>query len=192
MTHSIEVALDLLDALGEALDRQVLAGVLQRLDGQVRRHPSVDGVDGRLLALLLHVFVVEGFPFGGAGGPVDGAHRRHHLQAFHGAARRLRHDRQEGQHVGSDGAFVAELPQRRVERDRVLDRGAEIDEVYKDLHKEIQSIEKRLLIEIKSLKLDISDRVSMLEKYKWLILGGSIVIGFILSSNFKMIVQMFS
>jgi len=76
--------------------------------------------------------------------------------------------------------------------DKIRERGAEIDEVYKDLHKEIQSIEKRLLIEIKSLKLDISNRVSMLEKYKWLILGGSIVIGFILSSNFKMIVQMFS
>ena len=52
--------------------------------------------------------------------------------------------------------------------------------------------EKRLLVEIKSLKLEIGSRVTTLERYKWLILGGAIVIGWILSTNFKFIVQMMS
>ena len=73
---------------------------------------------------------------------------------------------------------------------KLRERQIEIDTVYKELQKEIQQTEKRLLIEIKSLKLDIGGRVGTLEKYKWLILGGSIVVGWILSRNFMQIVQM--
>ena len=75
---------------------------------------------------------------------------------------------------------------------KLRERQLEIDTVYKELQKEIQQTEKRLLIEIKSLKLDIGGRVGTLEKYKWLILGGSIVVGWILSRNFVQIVQMMS
>ena len=75
---------------------------------------------------------------------------------------------------------------------KLRERQVEIDTVYKELQKEIQQTEKRLLIEIKSLKLDIGGRVGTLEKYKWLILGGSIVVGWILSRNFMHIVQMMS
>ena len=75
---------------------------------------------------------------------------------------------------------------------KLRERQLEIDTVYKELQKEIQQTEKRLLIEIKSLKLDIGGRVGTLEKYKWLILGGSIVVGWILSRNFAHIVQMMS
>ena len=65
-------------------------------------------------------------------------------------------------------------------------------QVHKDLSKEIQQVEKRLLIEIRQLKVDIGGRVGTLEKYKWLVLGGAIVIGWILSSNFKTIIEMMS
>jgi len=74
--------------------------------------------------------------------------------------------------------------------DKIRERGSEIDQVYRDLQKEITGVEKRLLVEIKSLKLDIGGRVSMLEKYKWIILGGSIVVGWILSKNFIHIINM--
>ena len=74
--------------------------------------------------------------------------------------------------------------------DKIRERGNEMDNVYRDLQKEIAGVEKRLLVEIKSLKLDIGNRVSMLEKYKWLILGGSVVVAWVLSSNFKYIVEM--
>ena len=76
--------------------------------------------------------------------------------------------------------------------DKLKERATEIDHVYRDLHKEIQNVEKRLLIEIKSIKLDIGARVGILEKYRWIIMGGAIVVGFILSKNFANIVQMLS
>ena len=74
--------------------------------------------------------------------------------------------------------------------EKIRERANEIDQVYRDLQKEITGVEKRLLVEIKSLKLDIGNRVSMLEKYKWLILGGSVVVAWVLSSNFKYIIEM--
>ena len=75
---------------------------------------------------------------------------------------------------------------------KLKDRENEIDKVHSELTTEIQQTEKRLLLEIKQLKVDIGGRVGTLEKYKWLILGGAIVIGWILSSNFKMIIEMMS
>ena len=74
--------------------------------------------------------------------------------------------------------------------DKLRERAGEIDNVHKELSKEIQQVEKRLLIEIKQLKLDIGGRVGILEKYKWLVLGGAIVIGWIVSTNFQTIVAM--
>ena len=74
--------------------------------------------------------------------------------------------------------------------DNLKERAGEIDQVHKDLSREIQQVEKRLLIEIRQMKLDIGGRVGILEKYKWLVLGGSIVLGWILSTNFKTIINM--
>ena len=76
--------------------------------------------------------------------------------------------------------------------DKLKERAGEIDQVHRDLTREIQQVEKRLLLEMKQLKLDIGGRVGILEKYKWLVLGGAIVAGWILSSNFKFIVEMMS
>ena len=76
--------------------------------------------------------------------------------------------------------------------DKLKDRASEIDVVHKELSREIQQLEKRLLIEIKSMKLDFGARVGILEKYKWFIMGAAIVVGWILSSNFKTIVEMMS
>jgi chromosome segregation ATPase len=76
--------------------------------------------------------------------------------------------------------------------DKLKERAAEIDSVYRDLQKEIAGVEKRLLVEIKSLKLDFGARVGILEKYRWIIMGGAIVIGFILSKNFARIIEMMS
>ncbi len=69
-------------------------------------------------------------------------------------------------------------------------RADEISDVYRELKKDVEMSEKRLLIEIKSLKNDIGARVGVLERYKWLILGGAIVIGWVLSKNFIPIMHM--
>ena len=74
--------------------------------------------------------------------------------------------------------------------DRLKDRAEEITDIYRELRKDIDLVEKRLLIEIKSLKNDFGSRVGVLEKYRWIIMGGAIVIGWILSKNFLQIVHM--
>ena len=73
---------------------------------------------------------------------------------------------------------------------KLKDRETEIDKVHRELSKEIQHLEKRLLVEIKTIKLDFGARAGILERYKWLIMGGAIVLGWILSSNFKTIIEM--
>jgi len=74
--------------------------------------------------------------------------------------------------------------------EKLKDRADEISDVYRELKKDVEMSEKRLLIEIKSLKNDIGARVGVLERYRWLILGGAIVIGWILSKNFMPIIHM--
>ena len=76
--------------------------------------------------------------------------------------------------------------------DKLKERAGEIGNVHRELSREIQQVEKKLLLEIRQMKLDIGGRVGILEKYKWLVLGGAIVIGWILSSNFKTIIEMMS
>ena len=76
--------------------------------------------------------------------------------------------------------------------DKLKERAGEIDTVHKELSKEIQQVEKKLLLEIRQMKLDIGGRVGILEKYKWLVIGGAIVIGWVFSTNFKTIIEMMS
>jgi|TARA_B100001094_G_scaffold71846_1_gene68086 hypothetical protein len=74
--------------------------------------------------------------------------------------------------------------------DKLKERAGEIDNVHRELSKEIQQVEKRLLVEMKEIKLDIGGRISILERYKWLVLGGAIIIGWVFSTNFKTIIEM--
>ena len=74
--------------------------------------------------------------------------------------------------------------------DKLKDRADEISDVYRELKRDVEMSEKRLLIEIKSLKNDIGARVGVLERYKWLILGGAIVIGWIMSKNLMPLINM--
>ena len=74
--------------------------------------------------------------------------------------------------------------------DKLKDRADEISDLYRELKKDVVMSEKRLLIEIKSLKNDIGARVGVLERYKWLIIGGAIVIGWIMSKNLMPLLHM--
>jgi len=75
---------------------------------------------------------------------------------------------------------------------KLKDRDSEVDEVFRDLQREMDQVEKRLLNEIRSLRNDIGGRVGVLEKYRWIILGGFLAIGWVLSKNFKFIMGMMS
>ena len=86
-------------------------------------------------------------------------------------------------------AVHEEKIQRQEQVDEVIfnklrERQQDIDKVFKDLQREMDQVEKRLLIEIKSLRNDIGDRVGVLEKYRWIILGAFIVLGWVVSKNF--------
>ena len=76
--------------------------------------------------------------------------------------------------------------------EKLKERAGEIDKVHTELTNELNQVEKRLLLEIKAIRVDIGSRVGMLEKYRWIILGGAIVIGWIVSGNFSEIVRMMS
>jgi len=76
--------------------------------------------------------------------------------------------------------------------EKLKERAGEIDNVRRELTREIEQSEKRLLLEIKAIRNDIGARVGMLEKYRWIILGAAIVIGWIVSGNFSEIVGMMS
>ena len=73
---------------------------------------------------------------------------------------------------------------------KIRERADEIERVNRELTDHINMTEKRLLNEIKSLRNDIGPRINVLEKWKWGILGGSIVVGWVLSRNFIHIMQM--
>ena len=73
---------------------------------------------------------------------------------------------------------------------KLKDRQDQIEELSTQLRNEMDSVERRLLPEIKALRNDIGGRVGVLEKYRWIILGGAIVIGWIVGGNFSEIIEM--
>ena len=64
------------------------------------------------------------------------------------------------------------------------ERDSEVDDIFRDLQREMDQVEKRLLNEIRSLRNDLTGRVGVLEKYRWIILGGFIALGWVVSKNF--------
>ena len=76
--------------------------------------------------------------------------------------------------------------------EKIKDRADEIDSVYRELQREINQVERRLLIEIKALRNDIGGRVSMLEKARWILLGAAIVIVFLLTKDFGKLISLFN
>jgi CHASE3 domain sensor protein len=75
--------------------------------------------------------------------------------------------------------------------EKIKDRADEIDSVYRELQREINQVERRLLIEIKALRNDIGSRVGMLEKARWILLGAGIVVLLLLTKDFHTIINLF-
>jgi len=74
--------------------------------------------------------------------------------------------------------------------EKIKDRADEIDSVYRELQREINQVERRLLIEIKALRNDIGSRVGMLEKARWILLGAAIVVIIMISKDFNSILKL--
>ena len=60
-----------------------------------------------------------------------------------------------------------------------------ITTINRELYDRITNTEQHIINEnqknIESLKVNLNDRVSLLEKWRWLIIGGAVVVGFVLN-----------
>ena len=65
-------------------------------------------------------------------------------------------------------------------RDNIQELHSRITTNAKETHKKMGDMERRLLEELQTIRKEMSSRVGMLEKWKWVIIGGSIVAGFVL------------
>ena len=65
-------------------------------------------------------------------------------------------------------------------RDNVQELHSRITTNAKETSQHMSEMERRLLEELQTIRKEMSNRVGMLEKWKWVIVGGSIVAGFII------------
>ena len=81
-------------------------------------------------------------------------------------------------------------------------RRKEWDTDLKELHSRITTntrelrdnqyhLETKLLNEIRMVRTQLSERVGVLEKWRWLIIGGSIILGLMMSNPDSMLFEMF-
>ena len=81
-------------------------------------------------------------------------------------------------------------------------RRKEWDTDLKELHSRITTntrelrdnqyhLETKLLNEIRMVRTQLSERVGVLEKWRWLIIGGSIIVGLLISNPESMLMQLF-
>ena len=65
-------------------------------------------------------------------------------------------------------------------RESVQELHSRITTNAKETSQHMSEMERRLLEELQTIRREMSSRVGMLEKWKWVIVGGSIVAGFII------------
>ena len=90
-----------------------------------------------------------------------------------------------------DDIFIT-LESRRKEWDNDLkDLHSRISTQARDLRESQYQSENKLLNEIRAVRTQLSERVGVLEKWRWLIIGGSIIIGLLMSNPDRMLMKMF-
>ena len=90
-----------------------------------------------------------------------------------------------------DDIFVT-LESRRKEWDNDLkELHSRISTQAKELRESQYQSENKLLNEIRGVRTQQDQRVGVLEKWRWLIIGGSIIIGLMISNPDSMLMQMF-
>ena len=90
-----------------------------------------------------------------------------------------------------DDIFIT-LESRRKEWDNDLkDLHSRISTQARDLRESQYQSENKLLNEIRAVRTQLSERVGVLEKWRWLVIGGSIIIGLMMSNPDSMLMKMF-
>ena len=90
-----------------------------------------------------------------------------------------------------DDIFIT-LESRRKEWDNDLkELHSRITTNTRELRDNQYQLESKLLNEIRMVRTQLSERVCVLEKWRWLIIGGSIIIGLMMSNPDSMLFNMF-
>tara|TARA_A100000164_G_scaffold374424_1_gene407396 strand:+ start:841 stop:1344 length:504 start_codon:yes stop_codon:yes gene_type:complete len=77
-----------------------------------------------------------------------------------------------------DKALFNLLETRRVESENKFeDLHSRLNKSVANLREEVELSEKRLMCELKQLNVNLGGRVGVLEKYRWMIIGGAIIVG---------------
>ena len=91
-----------------------------------------------------------------------------------------------------DDIFIT-LESRRKEWDNDLkELHSRITTNSRELREHQVQSENKLLDEIRMVRTQLSERVGVLEKWRWLIIGGSIIIGLMMSNPDSMLFEFFS
>ena len=90
-----------------------------------------------------------------------------------------------------DDIFIT-LESRRKEWDNDLkELHSRITTNSRELREHQVRSEQTMLNELRAMKTQLSERVGVLEKWRWLIIGGSIIIGLLISNPESMLMQLF-
>ena len=88
------------------------------------------------------------------------------------------HEERIGKQEDVDKAIFNLLESRRLESENKFeDLHSRLNKSVVNLREEVELSEKRLMCEIKQLNINLGDRVGVLEKYRWMIVGGAIIVG---------------
>ena len=91
-----------------------------------------------------------------------------------------------------DDIFIT-LESRRKEWDNDLkELHSRITTNSRELREHQVQSENKMLSEIRAVRTQLSERVGVLEKWRWLIIGGSIIIGLMMSNPDSMLFELFS
>ena len=88
------------------------------------------------------------------------------------------HEERIGKQEDVDKAIFNLLESRRLESENKFEvLHSRLNKSVKDLREEVELIEKRLMCELKQLNVNLGERVGVLEKYRYILIGGAIIIG---------------
>jgi hypothetical protein len=91
-----------------------------------------------------------------------------------------------------DDIFIT-LESRRKEWDNDLkELHSRVTTNTRELREHQVQSENKLLSEIRAMRNQLSERVGVLEKWRWIIIGGSIIVGLMMSNPDNMIFDFFS
>jgi len=92
----------------------------------------------------------------------------------------------------TDNDIFITLESRRKEWDNDLkELHSRITTNTRELREHTISSEKRLLMEMRAIRGELSNRVGILEKWRWIIIGGAIVVGLIFTDARDSILDLF-